>query len=126
MNKQSKNITQEKDSSKNLQDINGGSYVFVKYSELMALQQSANDASIALYHLASVSAGIKLMSLRPEVSEGLSQKLTAISDTKRNTQSLNRISEPDVFGTNMERTSKSIDSPLLDSTNGRTRKSRRK
>lgn len=126
MNKQYKDITQEKGSSKNPLGMLGVNYCFVKYSEIEDLKRSANDASIALSKVARSVSDIKLMSMRSEASEGLSQKLTATSDTKHNTQLLNRTSEPDGFATDTERISKSIVSPLPDSPSGRTRKSRRK
>jgi hypothetical protein len=130
MNWQLKGTSKEKSSSKNPPDINGENYVFVKYSDLMDLLQSAKNASIALSHLATSSADIKLMSMRPTawstVGVESSQKSTDISDTKQNKQSQPRSSEADAFGLNMERISKSTVSPLPDSANGRMRKSRKK
>lgn len=126
MNKQSKNIMKEESFSKNPPDIRGENYVFVKYSDLMDFIQSVNDASIALSRLAIVSADIKLMSTRPEARDGLLQKLMDMSDIK-----LSRLLQPKSLelaelGKDMDRKSKSIVSPLIDSQNGQTRKSRKR
>lgn len=126
MNKQSKNTTNEKSSSKNPPDISGENYVFVKYSDLLDFIQSVNDASIALSRLAIVSADIKLMSTRPEAQEGLLQKLMDMSDIK-----LSRLLAPKTYelaelGKLMEKKLNSFVLPLADSANGRTRKSRKR
>ena len=132
MNKQSKGTSNGKNSSKNPLGMLGANYCFVKYSEIEALRRSANDASIALSRLAKASADIKLMSLRPDLkptawtNAGLSQKLTDTWATRHNTPLPSRISEADAFGLNTEKISKSIDSPLPDSPDGQTRKSRRR
>lgn len=126
MKKQSRNTTIEKSSSKNPPDIKGESYVFVKYSDLMALIQSAKDASIALSDLAITSAGIKLMSMRPEMKGGSYVKWMDISDTKPSTRSLNRISAVKESDCDMDKTLRFTDLPLVDSANGRTKKSRRR
>lgn len=126
MKKQSRNTMIEKSSSKNPLDIKGESYVFVKYSDLMDLIRSAKDASIALSHLANVSADIKLMSMRPAMKGGSYVKWMDISDTKPSTRSLNRISEVSESGCNMDKTLRFTDLPLLDSQNGQTKKSRRR
>lgn len=126
MKKQLKNTTIEKSSSKNPHDIKGESYVFVKYSDLMALIQSAKDASIALSHLANVSADIKLMSMRPGMKGGSYVKWMDISDIKPSTRSLNRISEVSESGCNTDKTLRFTDSPLLESADGQTKKSRRR
>lgn len=126
MIKQSKHTNKEKSFSKNPPDISGESYVFVKYSDLMDFIRSVKDASIALFHLATVSAGIKLMSMRPEEIEKLSQRLMDISDIKPNRLSVPKKYEAGGSEKFMEMISKSFDSHLVDSPTGRIRKSRKR
>lgn len=126
MKKQTPVTGRDASSSGNLRDIPEENYVFVKYSDFMDFLQSVKDASTALSHLVTASADIKLMSMRPTAREGLSQKLTGISDIKQSMQLLNKLSEADGSKRRTGKTSKSTDSHSADSRNGQTKKSLKK
>jgi HPt (histidine-containing phosphotransfer) domain-containing protein len=106
--------------------IKEGRLVSIKYSEIEDLKRRSSAASIALFRLARLCADIELTCLANEEGAALYARLTAMKDTKLNMQSLNKDLEADAFGSNSERTLKSIDLPSTDSKHGQTRKSRKK
>lgn len=126
MRKRSKDITKERSSSKKAQDMREESYVFVKYSELMALRRSASDASTALSRVAKYGLDTRSMSLRPEVIEGLSRKLMDTSVIRPSMQSRSKVYEAGESLANMGRILRSIGSHSQGSPNGPIKRSRKR
>lgn len=126
MRKQSKGINKDASSSKKANGISEENYVFLKFSDYMDFLQSVKNASIALSKVVSTNVDIKLMSMRLEAREELSQKLMDISVTKLNTLLHNRQSGADGLGKSMVKRSRSLDSHLQDSANGRMKRSRKR
>lgn len=126
MRKRSKDIMNEKSSSRKAQDTPGERYVSVKYSELMALRQSASDASIALSQIARYGLDTRSMYLRPKVIEGLSQRLMDTSVIRPSMQSRSKVYEARESLASMGRILKSIGSHSQGYPNGQTRRSRRR
>lgn len=120
------NKTSASNSSKKALGMLGVNYCFVKYSQIEALKQKSNAASLALSHLAKSCVDIKLMCLRPEAREKSLQKLMDMSDTKPSTPLLNKSFVLDVSKKDMVKRLKSTGLRSPGSQNGRKKKSQKR
>lgn len=125
LKKKSKSKSQD-NSSKKVLGMLGVNFCFVKYSEVEDLRLRLNDVSLAASKAAKSLAAIKLMCLRPEEREESFAKLTDMSDTKQNKQSITRDSEPDAFGRDTAKTLKYSGIRFNVLPSGQSRKSRKR